>query len=30
MSAEVAVEYGLVDTVLQHRNELPALPKSES
>ena len=30
MSAEVALAYGLVDTVLHHRNELPALPKSES
>ncbi len=30
MSAEIAVAYGLVDTVLEHRNELPALPKSES
>jgi len=30
MSAEIAVQYGLIDTVLEHRNELPTDQKTES
>jgi ATP-dependent Clp protease protease subunit len=30
MSAEAAVQYGLIDTVLERRNEMAPIPKGET